>query len=295
MTVAGGTPMAPAEWHIAVADLDRYVAGTASQAVEASVDAHVLRCEQCRAAVNERVRAVDPRRDAARWDAIADTIDRPTPTRFERALRRLGVRSELARLLVATPPLLRAWVSGVALSLGYALVASWSGAGRAAMLAFAIAAPIVPVAGAALVYAPQAEPPGSIATATPGRNVRLLMVRTLLILITAMPIAFAVGIALDGPAWIAVTWLLPALALITLSLAAATWFDPVRSAVTIAAGWATIVLLTALDAHRVPLDAFTRELAPSRAVTQISCALLIALAAPVVFVRREAFAYRRTA
>ena len=73
---------APASgWHVAPNDLGEYVAGRIHGVSADSIEAHLLRCDRCRA--NLTATAQRDERDL-RWEAIVLEIDRPG--RWARAL-----------------------------------------------------------------------------------------------------------------------------------------------------------------------------------------------------------------
>ncbi len=274
-------------WHLDPGDLDRYVRGDVGPALEASVDAHLLRCGECRAEVNGRLTSREPARNDARWARIADEIDRPTPSRIERVLGRLGLPEVDLRTLVATPRLAAAWTLALSITLAMAIVASRVTNGRPALTLFLVVAPVLPMAGTALLYAPATEPPGSIAIATPGRGPRLLLARSLFVLATSVPVLLAAGLMVPGPSSVAVAWVLPGLALTLVPLAVARWWDPVRSAILLGTAWAAAITLTAFDLPRLPMAEFARRLLPLRPAIQIMFALVASIAGALALAQRN--------
>src|SRR5690606_9876872 len=90
-----------AGWHVDGDHLRGYVAGRAGQAVVASVEAHLLACERCRAAMADVAGPGD--RDAA-WERRAVSVGRPRSRRLSRAWGSTG----LLRASVATPAMVGA-------------------------------------------------------------------------------------------------------------------------------------------------------------------------------------------
>ena len=89
------------EWHAGEEELAAYESGRAHRALAASIEAHMLKCAECRAALARRT--PDDETEAA-WAMLADAIDRPSPT----MLARLTGRHWFTRSVVATPALLQA-------------------------------------------------------------------------------------------------------------------------------------------------------------------------------------------
>jgi hypothetical protein len=257
-------------WHLATEDLDRYVDGRASTALEASVDAHLLRCPACRATVTHIADARRPDRIEARWASIADVIDRPRPSILEMLLTGLGLTDVHARALVATPRLFTAWLATIALTVATALFAGRTGTGRIEITCFLLIAPLLPMIGTALAYSPRAEPPGHLAVATPGRGHRLLLSRAAFVLATSIPILLVGGLLLPGPAAAGVAWVLPALGLTTATLALTPFVDALRAATALSIAWLVAVAWSAVAAGRGPIDDFARQLLPLQSFTQLA-------------------------
>ncbi|MEO3809531.1 zf-HC2 domain-containing protein [Sphaerisporangium sp. B11E5] len=212
-------------WHVDTDLLERYVSSRLDPVTSMSIETHLTRCERCRNTL--------PREDAwlsRSWAAIEDTIGRPRLTVIERTLRRLGVPEHMARLLAATPMLSRAWLLGVAAVLTFAVAAAhWAPAHPAALLPFLVAAPVSPLVGVAIAYAPRIDAAHEMLAATPMAGSRLLLVRTGAVLVTATPLAAATMPFLPAPPVVTVAWLCPGLALVTACLALSVRV-PVRTA-----------------------------------------------------------------
>ena len=225
-----------ADWHVDDAALRAYADGTLDFAAEASVEAHLLACAACRTLVAP---ATEPQRLEAVWNEVVDAIDVPRASLLERFLLRSGVDGSTARLLGATPSLTTAWLGSVTVALFFAIVAAHSSS--SGTLVFLLLAPVLPVAGVAAAYGPHADPAYDVAMAAPYSSFRLLMLRSAAVLATTALLAAAAAALLPTQAWLAVGWLLPALALTGATLALATRFDAVWSA-----GAVTVVWLTAV-------------------------------------------------
>ena len=70
----------------------------------------------------------------------------------------------------------------------------------------------------AACFGGDADPAHELITTTPHSAFRLLLLRTLGVLATSIPLTAIVGVALPGPAWLGAAWLLPAVAGVLLTL-----------------------------------------------------------------------------
>lgn len=263
-------------WHIPDTVLDGYADGRISPAVAASTEAHLLTCAKCRA-------ILEPTTDTARldqiWDAVVEQVDAPRPGPIEALLHQLGIRNDTARLLAATPSLRLSWLVGTGFALVLAVLAAQSG--ERGVLFFLVLAPALPVAGVALAFGPQTDPIHELAAAAPYSSFRLLLLRSVAVLASTVLLAGAAAAWLPGPPWLALAWLLPALALATLTLAFATYVDIVWSAAGLAVLWLTTSLSGLVRGHD-PLLVFQAE-----AQLLFLCAAIAAAA--VVGLRRNTF------
>lgn len=263
-------------WHVSDDVLDGYADDRISPAVAASTEAHLLSCARCRA---QLAPAVDATRLGQIWDEVVHQSDAPGLGAIERLMLRLGIRNDTARLLAATPSLRLSWLTGVSLALLLALLAAQSGERGVAV--FLALAPMLPVAGVAIAFGPQTDPAHELATAAPYSSFRLLLLRSVAVIATTVLLACAAAAFLPGAPWLAVAWLLPALALATLTLAFATYVDIVWAAGGLSAAWLSAVLY-GFTAGNDPLLAF-------RAGAQITCLVAAVVAATVVLARRNCF------
>ncbi len=86
-------------WHVPDAQLDAFAAGSIDAVHAASVEAHLLHCEVCRAELAGRRPTHDHPAEGAEavWARIIDEVDRPS--------RRLAGRSPWAMVTLGTPAL----------------------------------------------------------------------------------------------------------------------------------------------------------------------------------------------
>lgn len=263
-------------WHLDADTLDRYVTGVAAPALAASVEAHVVRCGPCRARM---VPAVDlPRLDRI-WDEVVERVDAPVPAPVERLLLRLGIRDDTARLLAATPSLRGAWFLSVLAVLALALAAAH--ATERGVVVFLALAPILPVAGVAAAFSPLTDPVHEVTAAAPYSSFRLLVIRSAAVLTATALLAGAAAALLPAAPWLALAWLLPALALTAGTLALSTWFEPLYSALALATLWIGVTA-PALAPGRDPLLVV-------RSGAQLVCFALLLAALATVALRRNAF------
>jgi hypothetical protein len=233
-------------WHADRALLTDYVNGATDYVLAASIETHLMACPTCRSMVATAVET--SRVDAILADVI-DRIDAPRRGAVERVLGRLGVPPDTARLLVATPLMRASWLAAVVAVLAFAAIAA--SADPRGVIIFLTLAPLAPVAGVAAAFGLRTDPSHEIGVAAPYPAFRLLMIRALAVLMTTAAGAAALSPLAPGGAGVAWAWLLPALALTGLTVAASERVDAVVAAAVIAGGWVCAVL--ALRAESLPL------------------------------------------
>ena len=263
------------QWHLDAELAGRYADGGLGSVLTASVEQHLMSCPRCRALLAPRVDTV--RLDAV-WDAVVERVERPRATVLERVLQWMGMHESTARLVAATPSLRGAWAAAITLVLGIALVVAYVSPNGVAL--YLTVAPLLPVAGVAMAYGPEMDPAHEMAAATPFSQLRLLALRTAVVVTTALVPAAVAGVLLPGEPTLAVVWLLPALALSAGTVALSTRIRPRFAAAGLAAAWATLSLRGLLQRH----DAL---LAVSTPVLLLSAAVLVAAAAVLVHRRRD--------
>lgn len=267
--------------HVQSGLLAAYARGDVDGAHAYSVEAHVVQCAECQAAIG---RLVAPARLDRIWEDLEDRLDAPRPGPVEAALRRLGVPEHLARLLAATPSLSLSWLGAVALTLTFAAVAAHES--DRGMLLFLCVAALLPFAGVAAAFARGLDPVFDIALAAPFSSVRLLLLRTATVLPVTLVFAGAAALALPGVGWTAAAWLLPSLALTATSLAASTWLSPERAFAAVASAWLATVVVSAVAA--------SDRLAAFDGPAQIGFGALAVAATAVLARRRDRLDLMRT-
>jgi hypothetical protein len=259
-------------WHLDDATLRRYVERTDSLAEGASVEQHLLSCEQCRAQVNATVDVIDL---AAVWDRTRDYIEVPRPSVFERLLRVAGLPAHEARLVAVASAFRGVWLTGVATVLAFAAFAAAAGHARELWLFLAVA-PVVPCLVVASSYDPWMDAAFEPELVTPYPALRLILLRTIAVLALALPAVLLFGLFISGVAPFA--WLLPAVGFVAVVLAASTWVSPLRAAIAVSFFWLGAVWLLA-----------TRSGSPDAVLQARAQAGFLALAAAsfVIFLMRR--------
>jgi hypothetical protein len=227
-----------ATWHVDATALAAYAEGRCTSITGVSVEAHLMGCRSCAAALSE---LMPPEPVARAWQTIRAHVEEPRASVVERLLRLLGVSTESARLLGAVPAFRGAWVLGL-FSITVFAAAAAGFAGDLGLSLFLIVAPLAPVAGVAASFGGEADPSHELEAVTPYSSLRLLLLRTAGVLATSLPVTMLLGLALPGPAWIAVAWLAPALAGIAITLALSPYIGTMTTSAVIGAAWSVGVL-----------------------------------------------------
>lgn len=221
---------------------------------------------------------VDADRLARNWRAIGIELDAPAPSRSERLLRRLGMPSHITRPMVATPALRRSWFVALGLVVLIGLTIADPARPRTSAFGLLALAPLLPVLGVATAYGSADDPAHEVHTATPTSGLRLLLLRTAAVLCVAVPIVTLTALLSPVTRPWAAAWLLPALAVSSLSLALMTWLSPRASGALVACGW----MLANVVARGVTDDALAMFLPGA----QVSAAVVAALSVGTLWVRR---------
>lgn len=208
-------------WHVDSTLLAQYERGALDPSRVMAVEAHMLACSACRAAVPADEAWLD-----SSWAGVYDDIHAPSAGWAQLLLTRVGLPAHRVRLLTATPALRWSWLSSTAAVLAIAVAGAWLGrspAGADAMSTlFLVLAPILPVVAVSGAYGPSVDPMFDITGTTPAAGPSLVLWRALSVIGVAMTTATVAGVLLPGPAWLAAAWLLPALLLSAGTLALAT-------------------------------------------------------------------------
>jgi hypothetical protein len=205
-----------AAWHVDEDDLRAYARGELAAPLLWSADTHLTACAPCRAVLAgvSDAAALD-----AGWERLDAELDAPRPGWFEGLLVRCGVDDGTARLLAATPVLRRSWLGAVVTVLLTTFVVAFSAGAAGRPTLFLALAPLLPLAGVALAYGPALDPTYEMAVVAPLHGFRLLMIRTVAVLVVALGTGALASLALPGFELSALAWLLPGLALTASGLA----------------------------------------------------------------------------
>ncbi|WP_028660991.1 hypothetical protein [Nocardioides insulae] len=226
-----------AQWHASPALLREYAGGGLDAVTSASLERHVDRCTRCRAAVGA---VLEPAWLDDVWDGVrseAQALRLPAPLRWARGL---GLPEPTAILLAAAASMRVAWLSSAIVALGFATAATTLSDG--VLWPFLLVAPMIPVLGVAAAYPSHDEAFDALAVATPYGRGRLILVRTLAVLISVLPVSGVLGLFLPGPLWVAAAWFGPALALVPVMMALASFIGPRLAAPVVALAWCGLVL-----------------------------------------------------
>lgn len=232
MTISTG------EWHADPALLSRYLAGALDAVTGASLEQHVNRCETCRNAVGS---LLEPRLVERTWAGIREAVERPSLPSALRLARRCGLREPTAVLLAGAASLRGAWLVGAFLSLSFATMAAYASGGTT-LAPFLLVAPLMPVVGVGAAYGPRQDPLETLIATAPYGRTRLILLRTIAVLVSVLPGTVLLGLAIPGPPWLAAAWLGPALALVPMLLALAGFVGPRAAATVVSLGWSGVVL-----------------------------------------------------
>jgi hypothetical protein len=273
-------------WHVDTALVERYAAGALEEGAAWSVEEHVTGCAACRALVprlehGEQRPAPDDRLDAV-WSSIDAELRRRRRSTVERTLLRLGVQEHDARLLAATSSLTGSWLLGVVVTLVAATTVAALGPGDSpwGLVGFLVVAPLVPLAGVAVSFGPRVDPTYALGVTAPLSSARLLLLRTVAVLATTVPLAGLATLVLSPAGLLAFAWLVPSLALAAAALALSTW-PLVDSAALLGVVWVTWVVGATVTTSG-SLTAF----GPGG---QLLWSVVLAAAATVLFAARERF------
>jgi hypothetical protein len=268
-------------WHVDEDTLARYARGRGRLSVDASVETHLLSCGRCRARLAP---AVELGRLERLWGDVVERVDAPRPGLVERLLRLAGMSENTARLLAATPTLSASWLLAMVVALAFAVAAaSASGADERGTLLFLVFAPILPVAGVAAAFHRGLDPAYEIGLAAPYSQFRLLLLRSAAVTAVTCAAALVAGLLLPERGLTAAAWLLPALALTSLTLVLARRVDVVGAAVGIAAVWAVAVVSSQVRVG---------EFAAFGATGQLACLAVAVVSVVVLVADRDRYATR---
>ncbi|MEM7094844.1 MAG: zf-HC2 domain-containing protein [Actinomycetota bacterium] len=208
-------------------------------------------------------------------------LDAPRPGWLERVLRHIGVPDLTVPLVSATPALRRSWVAATVFALLFALsVDSNSTAiGPDRVVTFLTLAPLVPLLGVALAFGRGVDPTYELLVAAPRDTFRVFLIRCTTVLVASASLLLVASTLLPEVGWYRVAWLLPALALTSITMGLAARRDPRRVAAAVAGAWILVVVVI------VQAASASEMFGPAAQVVFAGCA---AIGAMVVWRRRGA-------
>lgn len=255
--------------HLGPEVLRAYADGRLGHTRTLSVDQHLIGCPACRGAVGVQV---EDYRVERLWAEIREEVETPVPTTLERVVRGLGLDEGTARLVAATPTLKTAWLLGVVLVLTMAAVAAGS-QDRAAALFLAFA-PVLPVLGVAYAFGPVGDPAHEVVTATPYPRMRLLAIRTAVVVSSTLVPALLLSPLLPVPPLRSVAWLLPALAMAAVTLVLAERVPAHVTATGLVLAWVVLIGWTGVVA-RDPWFAATVQVQVTSAIVLVAATAVL--------------------
>jgi hypothetical protein len=262
------------QWHVDEGQMARYAAGAVEGTAACSVEAHLMSCVECRDRLAPRV---DRGRLDAVWAEVVDLTDQPVPGLVERLLRGVGVSIADARLLSSTSSMRLSWFAAVAVLIAFAATVGQTLSNGD--LLFLLVAPVLPVLGVAVAYGESFDPVHSVARAAPMPGLRLLLLRSVAVLVPTIGIMGPAGLLVGPPRLSSAAWLAPSLALVVTCLALTTFVTVGRAAVAVSSVWMVAAAL-AQDRYRTGVEGFG-------ASTQLAAVVLAAAAAAVLAARAD--------
>ena len=277
------TPTPIPAWHAGPELLADYVAGTANRTRAASVETHLLRCAECRAAVAP---LTDTERLEGNLAAITDRVDLERISPVERFMHRLGVPHHVARVVAVGSAERVSWLTGIAVALLVALVFDSFDGSETSMFAFLVAAPILPLAGVTSSISFRSDPLGELVTAAPTTAMKVFLMRALTVLAPTLVVVAAASVLVPRLGLQPVLWLLPSLCLTSTALALGSVFSLRIVTWALGSGWVVAASIATRDAPRTDLiDRF----AAFEPAGQLVLLLVSLLAIVVVAQRRDTF------
>lgn len=259
-------------WHVSADVLDAWVAGRANGSEAAAVEAHLLRCAPCRGLVTIDV-ASGPDLSGV-WRRVEEAVVAPPAGPLTALLRRGGAREPDLVVLRAAPAATLSWAVALAVVVALSFLAA-SLEPQRTLGFYLLLAPLVPATGVAAGYGRAVDPTFELVVAAPVSEIRVLLLRSLVVVCASIPVTCAVGLLLD-PWWVAVAWLGPGLTAVLLVLVAITWTSPGRAVVGVAALWSGATAAAMLEGD---------QLAVIGGGALVACAVVSAIALAVFLAR----------
>ncbi len=276
-------PTPNSTWHIDPEVLTGYVTGTLGRAPAASVEAHLMTCPSCRAAI---AHLAVPDRLARNLAAITARVDQPRLNPMERLLERIGVSEHLIRVLAVTPSERGTWLTGVAVALLIVGAADLFSSSERTVFMFLVAAPLLPLAGVTAAITFRHDPLRELVVAVPTPGFKLFLMRSLAVLTPTIAVAAGASLLVPRQGWEPVLWLLPSFGLVASTLALSSWF-PIRAVAWMLGGmW---VLAATITVRGAPSANLIEGYAAFRPAGQLTLLVVSLLAGTVAVLRRDSF------
>jgi hypothetical protein len=189
------------------------------------------------------------------------------------------------RVTIGTPTLALVAALLVVVLVAVPVLAAAGGTRAATAVLFAFA-PLVPVLGVVLAFRADTDPAGELSVATPLASIRLVLLRTAVVLAIAMPVGVFASALVPAPFGLVIGWLLPGLALCGIVLACSSRLDPARLGAVLAGGWAVAVGASFVRTRAVALDLALEAIFVNQELTQIVSALVVCAAAVFIALQR---------
>jgi len=225
-------------WHVDDSLLRSWVDGTAGPVLSVSVEQHMLHCAHCR---TEVASLVPPTNLEPVWESVLAAVELPRLGFAQRLLARLGFSPSDSMVIASAVTLRVAWLTGMIGVLSFVVLAGLL-AHDGGVVLFLVAAPLLPVASVAAAYGPASDPSYEAVHVTPYPMMRLVLLRTVSVLVTSVPLVVGAGLLLPTSAIVAVAWLMPAIGFIAVVLTASAWVNPDHAATAVGIGWVAAVM-----------------------------------------------------
>lgn len=259
------------EWHAAEAALLAYAHEESSDVEAWSVETHLVSCRLCRDRVNVAVDGTELAGEIARHkrrirSSVAPEIPGLTPPApaiaptartashaGPRPTRRLAV---VSRTLLGRTPWFVAITLVTVLTVFLDLLWRQLAPGTTWRLdsIVLLVGPVLPLAGVAFVCSTSTDPCAEVVLSTPSAGLRMVLWRTLSVLVVALPLTVALG-ATSGSVT-AGALLLPTLAMTVGTLALGTRVGLEVAAALVGGGWLVVVALPSLALTRLALPVY---------------------------------------
>jgi hypothetical protein len=232
--------MTTAPWHAGPELLRRYAAGSLDDVGQAAVETHVSGCADCRDDARALVQPIELGRV---WERVLGEVSAPPEPWPLRMLRRIGMRDADLVILRASANLVVTLAMATIASVCFAIVGGYLRTSQQELFYLALA-PLLPAVLVAGAY-DGTDPLRELADATPFSKLRVALLRTAVAVLGALPLVLMMGVV-PGIGTSLAAWLLPSLALTSVTLALLTWWRAPLTVGVVAATWLTVV--TALRA-----------------------------------------------